>query len=199
LTSIYGSNLAPAQEHAGILPLPLSMQGVSVTVNGVSAPLLDVLASQINFQIPYETGAGPALVAVNNSGQVTTFPIVVSVAAPGLWNYFISLSGIIGTSAKSGDVLTTFMTGEGAVTPNIADGDTAPPGTSLANLPHARLPITITVNGQPATVLFAAIPEGLTGVTQINMTLPRNLPTGPVEVIVSVGGVPAQARTLLIN
>jgi len=52
LMSVYGSNLAPQQQHAGSLPLPLSMQGASATVNGVSAPLLDVLPGQLNVQIP---------------------------------------------------------------------------------------------------------------------------------------------------
>ncbi len=47
LMSVYGANLAPAIQHAGRIPLPLNMQGVSATVNGMSAPLLDVPARAV--------------------------------------------------------------------------------------------------------------------------------------------------------
>jgi uncharacterized protein (TIGR03437 family) len=199
LTSLYGSQLAPAQQSAESLPLPISLQGVSVTVNGVIAPLYVVLGSQINFQIPYETGAGPALVTVNNNGNVASYPIVVSETAPGLWPYFLNLSGVVTSSAKNGDTLITFLTGEGAVTPALADGATPSASTSVADLPQAQLPITVTVGGLPATVEFYGIPNGLAGVSQLNLTLPTKLSVGPQKVVVSIGGVAAQTLTLQIT
>jgi uncharacterized protein (TIGR03437 family) len=199
LTSLYGSGLAPDQQSAQYLPLPISLEGVSVTVNGVTAPLYVVLGSQINFQIPYETGAGPALVTVNNNGKVASYAIIVSETAPGLWPYFLNLSGVITSSAKNGDTLITFLTGEGAVTPVLADGATPSGSTSIADLPHAQLPITVTVGGFPATVQFYGIPSGFAGVSQLNLTLPTNLPVGPQQVVVSIGGVAAQTLTLQIT
>ena len=37
--SVYGTNLSPGTQAAASLPLPLSMQGITATVNGVAAPL----------------------------------------------------------------------------------------------------------------------------------------------------------------
>ena len=40
--------------------LPQSADGVSATVNGYPANLLYISLQQVNIQIPYEVGAGPA-------------------------------------------------------------------------------------------------------------------------------------------
>jgi uncharacterized protein (TIGR03437 family) len=36
--SVYGTNLSPGTQAAASLPLSLSMQGITATVNGVAAP-----------------------------------------------------------------------------------------------------------------------------------------------------------------
>jgi uncharacterized protein (TIGR03437 family) len=71
-------------------------------------------------------------------------------------------------------------------------------GTPITSLPKPTLPLTVTVGGVPATVLFAGIPSGLTGVTQIDFTVPANAPLGTQPVVVSVGGVPAAAVNLTV-
>ena len=70
--SVFGTNLASATQTAYALPLPLTMAGVSATVNGIAAPLYYVSPLQLNIQIPYETATGTALLAVSNNGQVAT-------------------------------------------------------------------------------------------------------------------------------
>src|SRR5262249_27627458 len=85
IAAVFGTGLAGATMKAPRLPLPFSMSGVSATVNGVSAPLYFISPGQINLQIPYETGAGTAVLAINNNGQVATFAFPVAVAAPGLF------------------------------------------------------------------------------------------------------------------
>src|SRR5262249_20441148 len=68
--SIFGSGLSLTTKTATTAPLPLSLDNVSVTVNGVSAPVLYVSNTQLNVQIPYETSTqGAALVTVSNNGQ----------------------------------------------------------------------------------------------------------------------------------
>ncbi len=83
--SVYGTNLAPGTQAASKLPLPLTMQGITASVNGISAPLYYVSPGQLNIQVPYEIGAGPAIVAVDNGGQVAAFPFTVTMTAPGLF------------------------------------------------------------------------------------------------------------------
>lgn len=54
IASIFGQNLAPEIRQAEMLPLPRSLAGTSVTVEGIAAPLFYVSPTQINFQVPSE-------------------------------------------------------------------------------------------------------------------------------------------------
>ena len=54
LFSIFGTDLAMANQNAASAPLPTSLGGTSVTIGGKPAPLVFVSAGQINAQIPYE-------------------------------------------------------------------------------------------------------------------------------------------------
>jgi uncharacterized protein (TIGR03437 family) len=199
LMSVYGTNLSPATQHAGSVPLPFNMQGVSATVNGFSAPLLDVTSGQLNLQVPYEVGAGTAVLGVNNNGLVTSFPFQVSPSGPGT---FMTLDGagnlVPFATGKQGAILLAFITGEGDVTPALITG-TPPHAASVAKLPMPALPATLTVGGVPATLDFIGIPFGLVGVTQINFTIPPTAPLGPQPVVVTIGGVPTAPVTLTVT
>ena len=197
--SVYGANLAPATEHAPRVPLPLTMQGVTATVNGISAPLLDVLSGQLNIQVPYETGAGTAILGVNNNGQVAYFPFQVTPSAPGIFMTEDGAGNLVPfPSGQTGQELLAFITGEGDVTPPLITG--APPTTFVVSkLPAPALPLTITVGGVPATIDFAGVPDFLVGVTQINFTVPAGVPLGPQPVVVTVGGVASPPVTLTIT
>jgi uncharacterized protein (TIGR03437 family) len=201
--SVYGTSLAPATSSAPAnrFPLPLTLQGVSATVNGVSAPLYFVSPGQINIQVPYETGAGPAVVAVNNSGQIAYYFFTVVPIAPGLYSSAISnTTGQLVSSASVGDLLLLFITGEGDVTPSLATGAT--PSSTITDptqLPHARQPIQVTVGGVTAQVLFAGIPSGVAGLTQIDFYVPASAPPGSQQIVVTVGGVASQPINLTVN
>ncbi len=77
-------------------PLPSTLSGVSVRVNGVLAPLLYVGvgpqfgaagAFQINYQLPFETTPGVAFVEVLNNGTaITSEFLTVPAAAPGVFS-----------------------------------------------------------------------------------------------------------------
>ncbi len=198
--SVFGSQLAPAgtAQAAGVLPLPISLAGVSATVNGVTAPLYYVSPGQLNVQIPYETGAGAAVIGVNNNGQIASFPFEVAITAPGI---FVDQNGALVpfANAKPGDTLPLFVTGDGDLTPTLPTGNTPSSDTSLNNLPQPRQPVTLTVGGLTAKILFLGVPFGLSGVTQINFTIPQNAAPGPQQVVVSVGVVQSEAALLTIT
>ena len=64
LASVYGNNLADANQTCrptAAPNFPTSFAGVTVSVNGVNAPLVYVSATQINFQVPRETTPGVAV------------------------------------------------------------------------------------------------------------------------------------------
>ena len=104
------------------------------------------------------------------------------------------------STAKRGDVLTLFMTGEGDVNPPIATGATPTTDTPLSQLPAPRLkPFTITVAGTAVTPLFVGIPYGLVGETQVNFPVPANAPLGTQKVVVTVGTQSSVAATIGIT
>jgi uncharacterized protein (TIGR03437 family) len=189
LMSVYGLSLSPATEHAGRIPLPLTMQGVSATVNGFSAPLLDVLPEQLNVQVPYETGAGTAILGVNNNGKVAYFPFQVAAAAPGIFMTEDGKKNLVPNSTTNvGDPLSAYITGEGDIAPPVITGTAPTIATPVTGLPAPALPVSVTVGGVPATIQFIGIPY-LVGVTQINFSVPAGVPPGPQPVVVTVGGV----------
>ncbi|HLG99005.1 MAG TPA: protease pro-enzyme activation domain-containing protein [Bryobacteraceae bacterium] len=196
ILSVFGTDLAAGPQSASTLPLPLSLGGVSATVNGVPAPLYYVSAAQLNTQIPYETGAGPAVLGVINNGQAAAYTFQVAPFAPGI---FTSAGALVpSSSGKPGDTLPLFITGEGTVFPSLATGASPFSETPLAALPRPLGPVTVTVAGVAAEISFAGIPPGLVGVTQINFVIPPNAPPGPQPVIVSAGGIQSQAAQLTV-
>src|SRR5271165_3850953 len=64
LASIFGSGLAASAMAASAFPLPVSLGGVSVYVNGEIAPLLYVSPGQVNFQVPFDIPVGPTQVVI---------------------------------------------------------------------------------------------------------------------------------------
>jgi uncharacterized protein (TIGR03437 family) len=195
--SVFGTGLAPAIQLDGVLPLPLTMQGVSATVNGVAAPLYYVSPGQINLQIPYETGARTAVVGINNNGKVASFQFNTDLTAPGIFVQNGNLVPI--ASGKPGDVLVLFMTGEGDVNPALFTGASPAAGTAVNQLPQPRIPVTVTVGGIAAEVQFEGIPTLLVGTTQINFAIPLNVPSGVQPVVVTSNGVASPAANITVT
>src|SRR5436190_13203690 len=52
IVSIFGENLARTTRSPDSVPLPRELEGTSVSVAGLSAPLLYVSPTQVNFQAP---------------------------------------------------------------------------------------------------------------------------------------------------
>ena len=200
LMAVYGVGLAPdgTAQLASILPLPLNLAGVSATVNGQPAPLSYVSPGQLNIQVPFETSVGPAVLGVNNNGQVASFPFQVAFAAPGV---FTAGDGALAptSSGKSGDILLAFVTGAGVVTPSLKTGESPSAQTAVADLPKALSLVQVTVGGVPAKVQFAGVASGLVGMIQVNFVIPDGVTAGPQPVVVSVGGIPAPPATVTIT
>ncbi|PWU06901.1 MAG: peptidase S8 [Terriglobia bacterium] len=184
---VYGSQLAASSQSFRRPPLPFALAGVSATVNGVSAPLYAVSPGQINLQIPYETGIGPAVLAINNNGKVAFSTLQVGVAAPGIDGLVIDNTTGQRGQARAGDALTLFFTGAGDLTPSLATGAAPPTGTPTRNLPRPRLPVSITIGGVPATITSVGNPSGMVGLMQLNCTVPAAVTPGAQPVVVTVG------------
>ena len=197
LLSIFGTNLALTTATAPSVPLPLTLGGSTVTINGVPAPLFTVSPGQINLQVPFEVTPGMAQVTVTVGGQSDTQQVAVAAVAPGVF----TIDGIRMLApgvAHRGDILTLFLTGQGPLSPTMPTG--APPAESAgAQLPQIIEPVEITVGGLPAPVLFAGVPSGLVGISQINFAVPQDAALGDQLLVVMVGYQQAKAVILTIN
>jgi len=198
LIAVYGSQLAGAPASAASLPLSFSLSGVSATVNGWPAPLLYVSPSQINLQVPYEAGAGPAVLGINNNRQIGGFQFSITPSAPGI---LTDSSGVIlGTpSVQAGQYATVYVTGTGDVSPALGSGVPVAGGTAIPNLPKPLLPVTVTIGGVPVLVQFAGTPPGVVGLTQINFLVPATTLAGAQQVIVASNGIASAPATLNVT
>ncbi|HLH43114.1 MAG TPA: protease pro-enzyme activation domain-containing protein [Bryobacteraceae bacterium] len=205
LISIFGTQLAGTTELDSALPLPETMSGVAATINGEAAPLLYVSPGQVNLQIPYEVPVGSnATVTLNNNGQVASQSISIAAAAPGI--FFangavdaVDANGAVVSSAKSGQVISIFITGAGAVSPAIATGAAPSSQTAVANLPNPAQTTTVSIGNVNAPIQFAGIAPGLVGVLQINIQVPTGVALGAQPVVVTIGGVSSAPATLTIT
>jgi uncharacterized protein (TIGR03437 family) len=199
LIAIFGDNLAAAPAAASTLPLPTTLGGVSVTVNGtLAAPLIYVSDKQINAQLPYETSVGSATLSVNGSAPVS-FSVVAS--APGILTYganravAINQDGSLNSSdhpAQAGSWVTVYMSGQGLVSPAVVSG-AASPGNPVA---QPMLAVVATIGKQSAGIMFAGLTPGAVGLFQVNLRIPA-LASGDFPLMVSVGQ--GQSNTPLIS
>jgi uncharacterized protein (TIGR03437 family) len=198
LLSVYGTALGNFVQSAATIPLPQYLAGFEAWVNGVTAPLYYVSPNQVNIQIPYETQPGTNTLTVGNPYVNVNYDIKIVPAAPGIFTTD-GFTAAPFSSAAAGQTTTLFITGDGQLSPSLADGTSSPSGTPASQLPKPNLPVTLAVAGQPATIQFIGVPVGLVGVTQINYEVPANTPAGAQPVIVTVGGAASQAAELMVT
>jgi uncharacterized protein (TIGR03437 family) len=183
LLSVFGAGLAAAPQSASGNPLPYSAGSVTATVNNLAAPLLYVSPTQVNIQIPYEAGAGPAVLAINNNGQVAGFQLQIAPSAPAI--YTDGNGNLAGNlSVAPGGIGTLYLNGAGDVTPALDTGSLTPTSPLISPV----LPLSVTVGGVPTLLQFVGQwPFGL-GTTQVNFYVPATAASGSQPVVVTVGG-----------
>jgi uncharacterized protein (TIGR03437 family) len=190
LATIFGSNLAETTASAESLPLPTTLGGAQVTVDGVAAPLVFASPTQINFQVPFEApiaGVVPVVVRVNGTPSASEFANIAEYA-PGVFTYAVSANALAPVIVHSSD--NTLVTATKPASPNellviygtgVGRFDHAPAtGAAAAASPLASSTLTpeVTVGGAPAHVFFAGLTPGAVGLLQINIQLPPQLPAG---------------------
>ncbi|MEO5925703.1 MAG: hypothetical protein ABIR70_17935 [Bryobacteraceae bacterium] len=204
LFSIYGTQLSESTRISGETPWPRSMDGVVVTVNGVTAPLYYVSPTQINGQIPYETAIGTANVLVTYNGSVPaqlSFPVVV--ANPGVLVYngdhavAVNPSGAVnaaGVGAKPGEIELLYFSGIGVPNTPVATGAGSPSADPLG---RSQYPSSIKVNGQTVEVFYLGLAPGYPALCQANFKIP-SLPPGDYSLTVTVNGEESNVTKLTI-
>jgi len=196
LISIFGTSLS-SEATLSEVPRRTLLNGTLAVMGGVSLPLLYVSPTQINAIVPTKIpiNTNQQLYVLNRNSS--TLPIAVSIAPaqPAVFSvdgsgsgqgHIYSAANVLADDAhpvKAGEVVVIYCAGLGKVDQEVQDGFPAP--TS----PLARVidPVTVTVGGKPANVLFAGLAPGFTGLYQINAVIPDGLgASGMAEVILKV-------------
>jgi uncharacterized protein (TIGR03437 family) len=196
IISLYGAALGPPSpaiqqpDSNGFYGTQLA--GITVSFNGVNAPLVYVSASQINAIVPYEVAAqGMATILVNYQGkQMASQTLPVVVTAPGIFTAnssgtgeasVINQDGTVNSAsnpARPGTVIAFFLTGEGQTNPGGVDGKTTP--LPPARPPAPQQPLAVFLNGQQAQLPYAAEAPGLVaGIMQVDAKIPLNVIQNP--------------------
>jgi uncharacterized protein (TIGR03437 family) len=207
---VYGTGLATVISPTDQLPLTTDYKGTSVRVGSKFAPLFFVSPGQVNIQIPTELTPNRRYAVLAIGGNETTqqqADIDIVPVKPGITNTRNDARELIAqhtsdfslvtasNPAKRGEFLVMYLVGLGATNPSVASGAQAP-----GNPPALPVkPVTLTIGGISANVLFAGMTPGGVGLFQINFVVPETAPLNqPLEVVVTQDGVESNATRLTI-
>jgi len=218
IVSIFGTSIGPATPATGTVfavtasgTVPTTLAGVTVTFNGVPAPLLFVAQGQINAIVPYQVAGQTSVpVVVENGATSATFTVPVAAVAPAIFSLAQNGSGqgailnsdgtVNGASnaAAPGSIISIYATGEGQLVPAGTTGCIT--GGTLP-LPKPVGAVSLTIGGQPATdIEYAGEAPGLVcGVIQINATIPSSVGAGPQPVVLTIGAASNSGQAITVD
>jgi uncharacterized protein (TIGR03437 family) len=201
IVTIFGDSLGPpvlASEYDISGTYPTSFGNTTVTFNGVPAPLLYVSPGQINAVAPYAiAGQKDAEVIVSHYGQVSpAFSAPITDTAPAIFtstpqgstqgaplnfvfpNYSVNSPD---NPLALGGVIVLFATGAGV-------WDVQDTGISITAIPFTAKPVSLTIGGQPARILYAGVsPYQTNGMLQVNAFVPEGIEPGQQPVVLKIG------------
>lgn len=206
LAAAFGTNIAYSTAGATGVPLPTSMAGVTVTVNGVAAPLIYVSPSQINYVIPASVSPGAASVNVAYNGAlIAAGQAAVESVSPSIFTWGANGQGLpAALTTVDGVRYQSIANNDGSARP-ISVGTTSQPtylvlyGTGLrrrTSLGNSR----VTIGGVAAEIGYIGSHPTFTGLDQVNVKLPQSLRgRGVVDVSVVVDGKSANLVQIYIQ
>jgi uncharacterized protein (TIGR03437 family) len=211
--SILGSNLGPAGDtrtwgNSDFVggQLPTSLDGLSVTVNGVPAYVYYISPMQVNILTPPNAVSGSVPVQVSDNGVTSANfmvqaqaespsffvfgggPYIAATHANGSYVGPTSLYPGLTTPAQPGETIVMYANGFGSTSTAVVSGSETQSGT-LSPMPG------ITIGGVAATVTFAGLVSP--GEFQFNVVVPPSLANGDQPTMAMYNGLTTQAGTLI--
>lgn len=206
--SIFGSSLGPQTGVGFTNPaeggtVATTLGGTQVMFDGIAAPMLFSWNGQVNALVPFAVSGKTSTVMTVSYGSTTSAPMTlpVVVAEPGLFTANSSGSGqgsilnqdssvnTANNPAAPGTIIQLFGTGGGLTVPPSTDGALNP----LTSTGLLALPVTATVGGQTVQVQYYGPAPGLvSGIIQINVTIPSGTAAGNIPVVIQVGSFTSQ-------
>jgi uncharacterized protein (TIGR03437 family) len=205
LFSIFGRYLAAEEAQAQNLPLPTQFPGMGVTLNGYPLPLLYVSSTQINAQLPFDV-RGAATLRVTTPNGVSEIPINIADVAPAIFLVpaeqgqipaVIHANGVLvslAAPARTGEVVSIYLTGLGQVNGQINCGQAAPASPLLTVTAQVQAEIG---SGSRLTPSYAGLAPGFAGLYQVNLQVPP-LAGGNYTLRIIAAGSSSNAVTLAV-
>ena len=212
IITLFGTDMGPATAVGLALDssgkVATTLGGVQVTVKGYPAPLIYVSNTQISAVVPYEVALfTTADVLVKYLGQSSNgISMNISTTAPGLFTAnssgtgpgaILNQNGSVNSPslpANRNDTVVVYLTGEGQTSPAGVTGKVTTVSSTPPLTPAPLLPVSVLIGGQPANFSFAGEAPGfVSGVMQLNVTIPAGAATGQQSIVVSIGGNPSQS------
>lgn len=160
----------------------------AVLFNGIAAPVIYAGGGQVNAVVPLGLDlSGPVDLQIRSQNRtVAERSILVAAVAPAIFtqtdtgtgpgavlNQDYSLNSFSNPAAAD-SIMMVYGTGFGLMQSPLGDGQTASGPVPLV------LPVSGTIGGMPAEIVYAgAAPTLIVGVTQINVRVPKGLPSNP--------------------
>ena len=190
----------PGVLNASGIPVATTLGGISVTMNGVNAPIL-LMANrsgqeQINFQAPFELrGRSNAQVVVTRDGQSSAAAVVpVLDVQPAIYTTDGANAVVVHNADYTlvtaqrplvpGEFAFLYATGLGRVLNEPATGSGAP----LSPLAPVISDVRMTLGGQPCELQYAGLAPGLVGVYQVNFQVPASSASGAQVLAIATAG-----------
>jgi uncharacterized protein (TIGR03437 family) len=214
IVTLQGYGLGPATAAVAPSQAPVDqLGGTQVTFGGITAPVFSAQSQQVTVQVPWEIAGQTSKIAGQTSTEVVvtydggppagtsaSVPVVVATAAPGIYAVENSDGTLNSPSnpAKAGGFITIYGTGGGVTNPLGITGGLWPTTASLPTLPP---PVSVTIGGTNAMVLYAgSAPTQESGYFQINVALPSSLQaSAAVNLVVTVGSSSSVAVPIYIQ
>ncbi|MCC6585701.1 MAG: putative Ig domain-containing protein [Bryobacterales bacterium] len=216
LFTAYGRGLAEGEQRGPAPPWPNVLNRASLFVGAKPAPLFYAanfpVFSQLNAQLPYDLRPNTVQQVTSQFGAkrsqyvdapvATAQPSIFTLSQTGEGQGIVVDAGrptVIADPANPttrGAAIVLYVEGLGAVNQSLPAGQPAP----VNPLARSVVPVTVTVGGLPAEVLFAGLTPGLAGLYQINLVVPMGVTAGDaVPVIVTANGQSSNAATIAIR
>ncbi len=196
IVTIVGAGIAPTLQGSIVSTneiglLPGSLDGVSVSVNSIQAPIYNVSnvngQQSVTVQIPFETAPGMQPVTVTVNGASTTLVVSVLPASPGIFEYvqsdnvkrgiLLHADGTLVTPenpATHGETLRMFASGLGQTSPPMQTNQFSPLGID----PTVVAPVVVGVANRGVPVINSIYARNLLGVYEVQFLIPNDIPSG---------------------
>jgi len=189
LITVFGANISPITEVASELPLPTTLGEACVTVNDQLVPLIRVSRDQIGAQLPFGVSGSASMVVRGPGGKSDPFAFTVLAGAPAVFHTGTAgpLTGLativrftnnklatISNPIHPEEYIVIYLTGLGATSPSVPEGEPAPFGP----LAYVLSEPVVTLGDVDLPILYAGMTPGQVGVYQINAYIPYWAPEG---------------------